>query len=113
MTARTRSKHDVYDMTEGSILVRGTLDPTEALKLVVDAGCWRVDHFTYSYSDQTPESGRALGDVLLAMLASAKPGLYRRNPVAPGTWQDDEGWGWQLGYGKEKGHGTFEGVLFP
>lgn len=113
MTTRTRTAHDVYDMTEGEILVRGTLDPTEALKHAIDGNSYRTDHYLHAFSEKTPEAGRVLGDTLLSMLSTAKPGLYRKNPVGRGTAGDDQGWKWQLGFASAKGPGTFEGVLFP
>jgi hypothetical protein len=93
--------------------VRGTLDPTEALRVAVEENSYITDHWVHAYKAGAPEDIRCLGDRFLHMLQVAKPGLYRRNPVGKGTWMADEGWTWQLGHAKAKGPGTFEGVLFP
>lgn len=125
MNAVTRTKHDVYALAEGETLVRGTLDPMEAIRLAVDHTedtilddyLWGVsreeDHNgDRVYGDLDPLAVQAIADKLHWMLTFAKPGLYRKNPVGRGTYADGNGWTWQLGHAKAKGPGTFEGVLF-
>jgi hypothetical protein len=125
MTTTTRTKHDVYSMSEGEILVRGTLDPVEAVRLVVEdpedtviEDClWGVSREEDNngdrvYGDHDQSAVQAMANRLHWMLATAKPGLYRKNPCGKGTYGDAAGWKWQLGYGTKRGHGTFEGVLF-
>jgi hypothetical protein len=125
MTTKTRLKQEVYAMAEGETLVRGTLDPMEAVRLIVDHPEDTIlDDFLWGVSreedhngerlrgDHDPELVQAMADKLHWMLAFAKPGLYRKNPVGRGTYADGNGWTWQLGHATAKGPGTFEGVWF-
>jgi len=111
---RTRAKFGVDKMSEGNWLVRGTLDPVEALKFVVDemdaVGAGAGER---RYGDLDPRAVQTVADWCHDMLQHARPGLYRKNPCGPGSWgRECEGWAWNLGYAKQRGPGTFEGVYF-
>jgi hypothetical protein len=124
----TKTKTTVDDMAEGEFLVRGTQDPMEALRLVVDVmhENWTQDMLDGVAPGQIYRLGQGLVDNepnqdaidylaawLYGMLEAAQPGLYRKVNCLPGSFGEGEGWRWQLGFAKTKGPGVFEGVLFP
>lgn len=133
-TRHPRSKFSVDKMSEGDWLVRGTLDPLEALKFIVDVmnehsedgDLWGVSPAVYpddpmfgldagkpKYGDLNPNAVQVMADWCHAMLQHARPGLYRKNPCGPGSYgRECENWAWTLGYADERGPGVFEGVYF-
>lgn len=133
---RPRTKYAVDYMSEGDWLVRGTLDPMEALRLVVDelGDGWATDRLLWGVSRETwpddidfvlpDRAGKPrYGDVdqtavglmagyLYELLEKARPGLYRKVHCLPSSEGYQEGCSWELGYAKTKGPGVFEGVFF-
>lgn len=115
-----RTKHGVDLMNEGEWLVRGTPDPMHALRLIVDViedGLWGVspelDHNgDRVFGDLDPAAVDSMADYLHCLLRRAQPGLYRKVHCLESSYGAGEGWGWQLGYAKERGPGVFEGVYF-
>lgn len=113
----TRQRKPGVDlMTEGQILVRGTRDPMEALRLYVD--CLHIQDPDILYG-VTPDGGdpdlcavECMADRLHYMLATARPGLYRKIHCLPSSLLYDE-CAWQIGFAKAKGPGVFEAVYFP
>jgi len=115
----SRLKLEVYPMDDGECLVRGAQDPVLALELIVhDMDEYDTDDLLHGvapdphYGQTDPEAVQAVADWCHSLLARARPGIYRKNPVAPGSAGEFEGWSWQLGYAKQTGHGAFEGVYF-
>src|SRR5438105_4487198 len=117
MATATRTKTAVYTMVEDEWLVRGTLDPMEAVRLIVDE---MTETLLRDVSPDRPNPISAsdkvtvdcLTEFLYGLLEKARPGLYRKNPVGPGQYGHHDGWAWQIGYAKERGPGVFEGVYF-
>lgn len=108
-----RSKTSVHFLVEEGILVRGTLDPHEALRLAIDSN----DGYLYDCVRDVdrkapidPVMITAFGNHLHGLLSGAKPGLYRMNVAREDDWQ---GCAWYLGHGRQRGRGVFEGVTFP
>lgn len=117
-TRKTTPQFAVHFFVEDGFLVRGTLDRMEALRIALDEG----DGYLYDRIEEIarPETGdpddepkpeivREFGEHLHALLADAKPGLYRFNVA-----RDDniDGVAWNLGYAKRRGRGVFEAVVF-
>jgi hypothetical protein len=122
---RPRTKYGVDVMTDGDWLVRGTLDPMEALRLVVDV--MHEHHVGYdqlhgvcpemydgerTFGEHDPAAVDRMADYLFGLLERACPGLYRKVHCLPGSEGAGEGWDWVLGYANERGPGVFEGVNF-
>lgn len=107
-------------MTEGEVLVQGTLDPMEAMKIAFEdwtniyrleesmycVGRWHEGDL-YEENEITPETVRNFGDYLFDMLARARPGLYRKVPTR------DEDYVWMLWPVDKPGRGAFPAVEFP
>lgn len=123
MTASTASRREcartktaVHFFLEGGFLVRGTLDPHTALKLAVEEAdayqlgyCCEMAQRPDDDSDEPdPECIRDLGDLCHALIANAKPGLYRIVPSPP----DNDEYGWFMWGANKRGPGVFEGVVF-
>lgn len=97
------------------MLVRGTLDPMEAVRIYVD----RLNELDFDVlygvlpdgGDPDPFAVQCMADRLHDMLATARPGLYRKIHCLPSSLLYDE-CSWQIGYAKAKGPGVFEGVYF-
>lgn len=124
MSAR-RPPTAVHFFTEGDgLVVRGTLDPQEALALAVAE---LDEHYPYEemlfgvspaaslgYQEDgyevVPEAVAAVADLLHGWLAGARPGLYRMN-VAPRADREDLGVSWWLATAREPGPGVWRGVL--
>ncbi len=123
-----RPKYDVSWMTEGDILVRGTLDSMLALKLIVDtmdeesAGddlLWGVappyEENRPGYLYPTPEECKAAVEHIAwwcyNKLTHATSGHFRKVHQLPGMWGYEE-YTWELQHVAHKGRGTFEGVYF-
>lgn len=127
MSAKTKTRYGTYEMTEDDWLVRGTDDPMRALELIVSQldesyrGNDMLDGVTPPKSGIKPgdpwriepDAVQAMANWCYNMLATARPGYYRLNPTAPGSWErEDEGWTWMLGYADGPGRGAFLGVYF-
>lgn len=106
-----RSETAVHIYREDGFLVRGTLDPMEALKLAIeeDEDCQIAGYFTTPDWDViNPRDVDMLADILHGLLAAARPGLYRIVP-AP---RDDDDYSWFARPVDARGPGVFEGVEF-
>lgn len=121
-----RPKTAVHFFTEGDgFVVRGTLDPHEALALAVaelDQNdqyfdlLWGVtppatmsrmpDHYVID-----PEAVAVLAGRCHEWLADARPGLYRMN-IASHADREDYGVSWWLGRCSKPGPGVWSGVYF-
>jgi hypothetical protein len=113
-----RSKNAVHFYLEDGFLVRGTLDPQEALKLAVA----HDDDFTERYwaaeeagrmtdepdENPNPDAITALANTCHELLADARPGLYR---IVPAPRDDDE-YTWFCRPASTRGPGVFEAVSF-
>lgn len=120
-------KHAVDFLTEGEILVRGTKDPIEAIRIFFEIGDLDMIEFLDGLFDNeptlfdreandwitpTPERiGRELGDWINHRLANAMPGHYRKVHCLPSSWASYEGWGWAL-HPANPGSGAFPAVEF-
>lgn len=110
-----RDKYGVDFMSEGDFLVRGTLDPMEALRLAVeeDIDCVIAGFYTTpEQEDLDPKDVQLLAEELHERLQKARPGYYRKVHCLPGSDGDWEGWTWQLNYASGPGRGAFPGVYF-
>jgi len=108
---RKRTKTAVHIYREDGFLVRGTLDPMEALKLAIeeDEDCRIAGYYTTPDWDVIdPRDIDMLADILHGHLATARPGLYRVVP-AP---RDDDDYRWYVWPADARGPGVFEGVEF-
>lgn len=110
-----RSKTAVHAFTEGGFIVRGTLDPMKALSLAVDElDDYQFGNYIYDgcrpilddVGDPTPEQIAGCADQIYALLAEARPGLYRFVPT------QDEDYAWYVRGAHQRGPGVFEGVSF-
>jgi len=117
-TQRKRAKTAVHFFRDnGSIIVRGTLDPQVALCLAMDEDEEPyVDDLMYKVARPRPGVGdpepdaehvQRFGDHLHELLRTARTGLYRMNVCRPG-----EEYAWWLMPVDARGHGVFEGVEF-
>lgn len=109
-----RAKTAVHFMDEG-VLVRGTLSPQRALRLAVEAdeGFRIIRNYDGAWpglDEVDPEDVRRLGDHLHALMAEARPGLYRFVPARPDDWN---GFSWYVHPASGRGPGVFEAVEFP
>lgn len=115
---RDRSPRAVHFYLEDGFLVRGTLDPVEALGWAVGeddqfelryspADCARRDD---SGTHPEPEAVSALADLCHELHAGARPGLYRMNVAGRNHW---DVYAWFCTRVRERGRGVFEGVEFP
>jgi hypothetical protein len=123
---RTRTCYGVDAMSEHDWLVRGTDDPMRALELIVGEldEVWWGDEMLGGVApprpgiepddyELEPTAIQAMADWCHTMLATARPGYYRKNPVAPNSWVGEcEGWTWMLGYADGPARGAFLGVYF-
>jgi hypothetical protein len=117
----SRPKTAVHFYLEDGFLVRGTLDPHEALKLAVASGefeehYWCAEESGREWDDDQlspdPETVTALGDVCHQLLSESRPGLYRIVPVGPNDWRRDDGYAWMVHRAVRRGLGVFEAVEF-
>lgn len=111
-------------MYDGEWIVRGTLDPAEALGAVI--GEWdgeRDDSMFEGVSPETWRGGRFYGPLDLEavqemadwchdMIASAESGWWRKVHCLPNSEGYDDGWTWQLLPAREGSRGAFRGVYF-
>lgn len=123
--SRRRSKTAVHQMVEGEVLVRGTTDPTDALRLVLEDDVpwsWEEvleglepDYHECEHVHRTEEEleawKREAAEFFARRLdpANHRVGWFRINPVGP---DHPEGWTWQLGYCDGPGPGNFQAVYF-
>lgn len=117
-----RSKTAVYPLDEG-FMVRGTTDPSEALRLAIESG--EVCEFEDDLEVLTPEHFETPGfiqedrDNFTANAAhrfaqlldprNHRVGWLRISPCPP-SWCGEHAWHWQHTSGP--GRGNFEGVVF-
>jgi len=113
----------IYQMTEGEVLVRGTTDPTEAIRIIVEGNYeenWQWEEIIDGASRDGVIDPTLTEDDRAIMVAEAaaffdrllKPqnhstGWFRRNVQAPGG-----DYTWMLGHMDGPGRGNFRGVLF-
>jgi hypothetical protein len=119
---RRRTRTAVYGMIEGGFMVRGTDDPTEALRIAVDAlpdgDYYDLDEMVRGiardgYDETLTDEDKALNAVDAAHYFANRlqprnhtRGLLRISPCHCG----DHGWHWDTA--KAPGHGVFKGVVF-
>lgn len=111
LAKRVRTKTAVHHYHDGGFLVRGTLDPMEALKLAIaqDEDCQIVGYYTTPDWDKIdPRDIDMLAGLLHRLLAVARPGLYR---VVPAPHDIDLNW--HVWPASQRGPGAFEAVEFP
>lgn len=115
----------VHFFTEGDgFVVRGTLDPHEALALAVaefdECEQWEYDAMLAGVApprpgindpEIDPDAVREMADRCHEWLATARPGLYRMSIAPPG---DREAYGvvWWLASCSKPGRGVWRGVEF-
>ncbi|ACU39379.1 hypothetical protein [Actinosynnema mirum] len=108
----------VHFFEEDGFLVRGTLDPREALRLAVAHDeDFEIAYQTAAEAGRDPDRPGAtplpatvdeLADLCHDLLAEARPGLYRIVPARP----NNHGYSWFCHTARERGLGVFEGVMF-
>lgn len=110
-------------MEEDSWLVRGTLDPHEALQAILthiheqplqDYVGWDVRAVSYD-GDELADRQHDIDHAAYwchSMLETAQAGTWRKVHCLPNSYGDGEGWGWQL-HSSKPGRGAFPGVYFP
>lgn len=114
-----RPKTAVHGFAEGGFMVRGTTDPTEAIRLAVeDCDLYEMEDITAPlapswYDDPDREAWREsfkldAANYFARLLAIARVGWLRISPC-PGSC-GEHSWHWQHADGP--GRGNFEGVLF-
>lgn len=117
------SKTAIYHMTEGEILVRGTTDPTDAIRIIVESNYednWRWEEIIDGASRELLKDESLTAEDRSAMVSEAahfftrllKPqshstGYFRKNVQAPGG-----DYAWMLGHMDGPGRGNFQGVIF-
>lgn len=115
------AKTAIYHMTEGEILVRGTTDPTEAIRIIVASDYeenWRweevIDGIAPDADDLDNEAEEEARKLEAAEFFTRRlepknhtAGWFRRNVQAPGG-----DYTWMLGHENGPGRGNFRGVLF-
>lgn len=115
-------RYGVDILTEGEILVRGTLDPHEALKILFEEGSdeLNVEDLLYEVArpryDDDPEPTTKAVDAfatrLFELLENPRCRYWRKVNCLPSAWFASEGWAWAL-HPAEKGKpGAFPGVEF-
>jgi hypothetical protein len=121
-----RPEHSVEQLSEGEILVRGTLDPVMALKVAFEAvdylGLYRLDDWLYELSGPshvptewiiTPESLSAFADQLYEMIGDALCRYYRKVNCLPNSEGEFDGHSWMLHTAVKGSPGAFPAVEFP
>lgn len=114
-----RSKTAVHTFAEGGFMVRGTTDPTEAIRLAVeDADLYEMEDMTaplqpswYDDPDRAHDREAFKADAanyFATLLATARVGWLRISPC--GGDCGEHSWHWQHATGP--GRGNFEGVVF-
>lgn len=115
MADDARSKYAVHFYgNDYGFLVRGTLDPFEALRFAVeeDEDCRIGGYYTTPDWDEINLADvQILADTLHGLIRAARPGLYRMRPASEAE-RDDENVSWWTVYAERPGRGTFEGVEF-
>lgn len=121
-TKRKCGKVCVHFYLEEGFLVRGTLDPMEALKRAVATDSeYRIGDYWAERAERVDDDNlvgdeakyvKLFGDHLHRLLQRAKPGLYRIVPVGPNNPLADDGYAWVSKRVNQRGPGAFEGVEF-
>lgn len=119
-------RYAVDVMEEGEILVRGTLDPHEALKVVfsedwddlptdLDDLLYQAAHPRYPEDGYkiTDEAVNKLAEALFEMLERARCQYWRKIPCLPSSYGFYEGWAYELRPAEKGKPGAFPGVEFP
>lgn len=123
------NQFDVTSMSEGEILVRGTLDPNEALKVVFEQvdgfdrfeerahGVFRGDHYVSETGEVVqslvaPDKVSDFADYLHEMLAKAITGYHRKVHCLDNSYGSYEGWSWALHPAEQGRRGAFPAVEF-
>lgn len=117
-------KFSVERLSEGEILVRGTLDPVMALKLAFEEAdeLYRLDDWLYDLSgpsrdpaewEHTPESVSIFADRLYGMLAQARSRYWRKVNCLPSAEGAFDGCAWMLHPAIKGRPGAFPAVEFP
>jgi len=112
-------------MNDGEILVRGTLDPHEALKVAFSEE-W--DDLPHDFDDALFETARpregidtyqlsdkainALADLLFVLLDCAHCQYWRKIPCHPSSYSADNGWAYEVRPAEQGKSGAFPGVMF-
>lgn len=126
----TRKEFAVDSMAEGEILVRGTLDPMEALKLLFEDGMFcaeihdmlggvaRTGKYWHEASQTRveglvdPDAVGAFADWCHGKLRDARSGYYRKVNCLESSYGAGEGWRWALHEAPGPGRGAFKAVEF-
>lgn len=126
MSGSKAPRHSVDFMTEGEILVRGTLDPHEALKLLFEEDPedvdWRLDDRLYEVArpregisgdpEPTKKAVDAFADWLHGLLERPHCRYWRKVNCLPSSEGEFEGWSWALHPAEQGKPGAFPGVEF-
>jgi hypothetical protein len=109
-------------LTEGEILVRGTLDPHEALKVVFEEA-WDegdIDDRLYEVArphfpddpEPTQKAINEFADWLFELLEKPRCRYWRKVNCLSSAWFASEGWAWALHPAEQGKPGAFPGVEF-
>jgi hypothetical protein len=114
-----RAKTAVHTLIEGGFLVRGTTDPTEALRLAIESGeVYDLDEATEDISPRdypsNPHAAEAREEVARYLTRLLDPknhraGWFRISPC--GANCGEHGWHWD-DTPTGPGRGNFQGVIF-
>lgn len=115
----TRSKTAVHGFSEGGFMVRGTTDPTEAIRLAVDdCDLYEIEDITAPlqpswYDDADRASWREgfkldAANYFARLLSNARVGWFRISPCGGNC--GEHSWHWQTVSGPARGN--FQGVVF-
>lgn len=115
-------RFNVEQLNDGEILVRGTLDPYEALKIAfseewadlpvdLDDMLYEVarPREAYDLYEVTPEAVSEFGEALFAMLGRAQARYWRKVPF---PMSEDGDGGYDLRHAEKGKPGAFPGVVF-
>lgn len=119
----SKSRESIYHMTEGEILVRGTNDPTEAIRIITECDyeenwCWEdiIDGIrrdgTFDPTLTDHDKAALVAEAAEFFTRQLKPqnhrtGWFRKNVQPPGS-----DYSWMLGEPSGPGPGNFRGVVF-
>jgi hypothetical protein len=115
-------RYSVEMLNDGEILVRGTLDPHEALKIAfseewddlpvdLDDMLYQVARPRFeSDASVTPEAIAEFGEALFAMLERAHARYWRKVPFPPSYYENG---GFSLLRAEKEKPGAFPAVVFP
>lgn len=115
-TTRKRLKIVAHPLVGGGFIVRGTLDPMEALKIAAVHGDdghfgpgWQAVRVFPGESarSEAPLHVQALADYCHTLLGNARSGLWR---IVPSN-DEDEDYSWSFREASQRARGVFEGVV--